>query len=87
MSQWPKYLLKNEVESTFTEIVNLKKSNISVGVIYRPPSMDLTDFDCNYLNNLLGHSTPNCAKFLEFGYDPSQNLIRICQVVTIYDKW
>ena len=38
---------KNELESTFIEIVNPKKSNIFVGVIYRHPSMDLTDFNCN----------------------------------------
>ena len=30
-----------------------KKSNIIVGVIYRHPSMDLTDFNCSYLNKLL----------------------------------
>ena len=40
---------KNELESTFIEIVNPKKSNIIVGVIYRHPS----DFNCNYLNKLL----------------------------------
>ena len=39
---------KNELESTFIETVNPKKSNIIVGVIYRHPSMDLTD-----LNKLL----------------------------------
>ena len=44
---------KNEFESTFIEIVNPKKSNIIVGVIYRHPSIDLTDFICNYLNKLL----------------------------------
>ena len=44
---------KNELESTFNEIVNPKKSNILVGVIYRHPSMDLADFNCNYLNKLL----------------------------------
>ena len=43
----------NNKESTFTEIVNPKNSNIVVGVIYRHPSMDLTDFNCNYLNKLL----------------------------------
>ena len=32
---------KNELESTFIEIVKPKKSNILVGVIYRHPSMDL----------------------------------------------
>ena len=44
---------KNELESTFIEIVNPKKSNIVVRVIYRHPSMDLTDFNCNYLNKPL----------------------------------
>ena len=44
---------KNELESTFIEVVNLRKSNIAVGVIYRYPSMDLADFNCNYLNKLL----------------------------------
>ena len=43
---------KNELESTFIEIVNPKKSNIIVGVIYRHLSMDLTDFNCNYLHKL-----------------------------------
>ena len=43
----------NELESTFIEIVNPKKSNILVRVIYRRPSMDLADFNCNYLNKLL----------------------------------
>ena len=44
---------KNELKSTFIEIVNSRKSNIIVGVIYRHPSMDLADFNCNYLNKLL----------------------------------
>ena len=30
-----------------------KKVDIIVGVIYRHPSMDLTDFNCNCLNKLL----------------------------------
>ena len=34
-------------------LVNPKKSNIIVGVIYRHPSIDLTNFNCNYLNQLL----------------------------------
>ena len=42
---------KSELESI--EIVNPRKSNIIVGVIYRHPSMDLNDFNCNYLNKLL----------------------------------
>ena len=43
---------KNELQSTFVETVNQKKSNIIVGVIYKHPSMDLTDFNCSYLNKL-----------------------------------
>ena len=44
---------KNELESTFIEMFNIKKSNIIAGVIYRHPSMDITDFHCNRLNKLL----------------------------------
>ena len=40
--------IKNELESTFIKIANWRKSNIIVGVIYRHPSMDLTDFNCNF---------------------------------------
>ena len=44
---------KNELESTFIEIVISKKNQILLRVIYRHPSMDLTDFNSNYLNKLL----------------------------------
>ena len=44
---------KSELESTFIEIVNPRKSNIIVGIIFRHPSMDLNAFYCNYLNTLL----------------------------------
>ena len=43
----------NELESTFIETLNPKNSNIIVGTIYKHSSMDLTDFDSNYLNNPL----------------------------------
>ena len=43
--------IKNERESTL--IVYSKKLNVIVGVICRYPSMDLTDFNCNYFNELL----------------------------------
>ena len=48
---------KNEPESTFIEIVNPKKSNIIVGLIYRHPSMDLTDCNCNYFHRLLENNS------------------------------
>ena len=41
------------MESTFIETSNPTKSNIIVGVIYRHPSMELADFNCNYWNKLL----------------------------------
>ena len=39
---------KNQLESTFIEIANPKKSNIIVRVICRHPCMDLADLNCNY---------------------------------------
>ena len=43
---------KFELESTFVEIINPKKSNIIVGTIFIHPKMDVTGFN-NILNNLL----------------------------------
>ena len=43
----------NKLESTFIDVANPKKSNIIVGFIYRNPSMDLAEFNSNYLNKLL----------------------------------
>ena len=43
---------KFELESTFIEIINPKKSNIIVATTYKLPKMDLTEFN-NILNNLL----------------------------------
>ena len=45
------------MESTFIEIANPRKSNIIAGVIYKHPSMDLADFNCNYLNKLLENTS------------------------------
>ena len=62
------------MESTFIEIVNPIKSNIIVEVIYRHPSMDLADFNCNYLNNLLGKTTKE-QKFIFLLGDFNVNLL------------
>ena len=43
---------KFELESTFVEIINPKKSNIIFGTIYRHPKMDVTELN-NILKNLL----------------------------------
>ena len=45
-------LKKNQVESTFIEIINTKKTNIVVGCIYKHPHMDVLEFN-NNLNHLL----------------------------------
>ena len=34
-----------ELESTFIELMNTKKSNVIIGAIYRHPNMDLDDFN------------------------------------------
>ena len=65
---------KNELESAFIEIVNAKKSNIIVGVIYGHPSMDLTDFSCNYLNKLLQNISREQKSVFLFG-DFNVNLL------------
>ena len=41
-----------ELESTFIEILNPKKTNVIVGCIYRHLHMDLNGFNDQYINNL-----------------------------------
>ena len=43
----------SELESTFIEIINPKKTNITIGCIYRHPTMNLNEFNDNHLNILL----------------------------------
>ena len=59
---------KNELESTFIEIVNPKKSNIIVGFFYRHPSMDLADFNSSYLNKLLENVSKEQKSMLLLGH-------------------
>ena len=47
----------HELESTFIEIINPKKSNIILGAVYRHPTMDLIEFNDNYANKLLDSIT------------------------------
>ena len=42
-----------ELELTFIEILNPKKTNVIVGCIYLHPHMDLHEFSDYYVNNLL----------------------------------
>ena len=62
------------MKSTFIEIFNPRKSNIIVGVIYRQPSEDLADFNCNYLNKLLENTSKEQKSILLLG-DFNVNLL------------
>ena len=42
-----------ELESTFIEICKTKKTNIIIGCIYTHPSMNINEFNDDYLNELL----------------------------------
>ena len=54
-----------ELESTFIEILNPKKTNVIVGCIYHHPHMDLNEFIDYYVNNLLDQlSKENKTVFL-----------------------
>ena len=65
---------KNELESTFIETVNPRKPNIIVRVIYRHPSMELADFNRNYLNKLLENTSKEQKSILLLG-DFNVNLL------------
>ena len=41
----------NTLESTFIEIINTKKKNSTIGCIYRHPSMNLEEFNNQFLQN------------------------------------
>ena len=48
-----KVYISFELESTFTEICNTKKANIIIGCIYKHPSMNINEFNDDYLNEFL----------------------------------
>ena len=51
------------LESKFREIINPRKKNIIVGCIYRHPSMDLNEFNENYLHPLLEKLSVSTRRF------------------------
>ena len=55
---------KSELESPFIEVINLQKSNFIIGTIYRHPSMDLDNFNKNFLTNFLRRSLKNKTPFI-----------------------
>ena len=57
---------KNELESTFIEIINSKKSNIVVGCAYKHPNMDVLDFN-SLINQLLDKISNEQKQFFLLG--------------------
>ena len=58
---------KRDLESTFIEVTNPKKSNIIAGWIYRHPNMDLNKFNSDYLKKQKQNSFgPICKYFCLF---------------------
>ena len=54
-----------ELESVFAEICNKNMKNVIIGCIYRHPSMDLSEFNEEFLNPLMEKmSTDNKKLFL-----------------------
>ena len=62
------------MESTFTETVNPTKSIIIVGIIYSLTCMDLTDFNCSFLNKPLENFSKKEKPFFLLG-DFNVNLL------------
>ena len=59
----------HELKSIFIEIVNLKKSNVVIDVVYRHPTMDLNEFNDKYVNKLLDNvSKENKGIFYKDSY-------------------
>ena len=64
-----------ELESTFIEIINHKKSNILVGCLYRHPDMDINEFNDIILMNLL-HKLSSEKKYVTFLGDFNVDLVK-----------
>ena len=63
------------LESVFTEIIIPNKNNILLGCVYRHPSMELKDFNVNYLDPLLDKLDEKKHAFLlgDFNIDLMKN--------------
>ena len=57
-----KIYISFELESTFIEICNPKKTNIIIGCIYKHPYMNIKEFNDNYLTELMSFLTNYLTK-------------------------
>ena len=68
--------------STLIKLINTKKSNVIISAIYRHPSIELNDFNDNYLNPLLDKISKERKSIFLFG-DFSVNLLKYdCHALT-----
>ena len=65
------------LESSFIEIINSKKSNDIVGVIYRHPSMPLEHFNENYLRSLIFNLSQEKNKNIHIAGDFNVDLLNL----------
>ena len=56
-----------ELESTFIEICNPKKTNVIIGCIYKHPNVNINKFNDDYLNELLDKLSKENKTIFLFG--------------------
>ena len=56
-----------ELESTFIEICNPKKTNVIIGCIYKHPNVNINEFNDDYLNELLDKLSKENKTIFLFG--------------------
>ena len=66
-----------ELESTFIEIINPKESNEIIGVIYRHPNMDTTQFTDNKFNDLMNKLSQERNKKVYITGDFNFDLLKV----------
>ena len=77
------------LESTFVELMNEKQSNCIVGVIYRHPTMDTSQFTENKLTDLLDKISRKSNKKVYLNGDFNFDLLKISsntETSNFYDK-
>ena len=60
-----------ELESTFIEICNPKKTYIITGCIYKHPNMNINEFNDDYLNELLNKLSKENKTMTATGFEPT----------------
>ena len=72
------YIKDKELESLFIEVINKKESNDIIGVIYRHPCMDASDFNENHLKRIVDKLSKENKKIFIAG-DFNFNLLNVAE--------